>query len=291
MNIFRRIKTIALIFAVASLTASSIFAQNVDNKKTYYDGEKIVLDSSWKYADFSEIHSGNAVIHLSKNPERKNIIVGINAGHGTEGGTKIKTWCHPDKTPKVTGGSTAAGAVKATAVSSGMKFSDGTPEPVITLKEARIVRDLLLEKGYDVLMIRDADDVQLDNIARTVICNNVADCHIAIHWDGDGLNYDKGCFYLSVPDGIKYLESVAASWQESERLGECCINALAGQGCKIRGNGSVDTDLTQTSYSFIPSIDIELGNQKSDLSDEALSKLANGLVAGIEQFFNFKQKE
>lgn len=291
MNIFRRIKTIALIFAVASLTASSIFAQNVDNKKTYYDGEKIVLDSSWKYADFSEIHSGNAVIHLSKNPERKNIIVGINAGHGTEGGTKIKTWCHPDKTPKVTGGSTAAGAVKATAVSSGMKFPDGTPEPVITLKEARIVRDLLLEKGYDVLMIRDADDVQLDNIARTVICNNVADCHIAIHWDGDGLNYDKGCFYLSVPDGIKYLESVATSWRESERLGECCIKALAEHGCKIRGNGSVDTDLTQTSYSFIPSIDIELGNQKSDLSDEALSKLANGLVAGIEQFFNFKQKE
>lgn len=291
MNIFRHIKTIALIFAVASLTASSIFAQNVDNKKTYYDGEKIVLDSSWKYADFSEIHSGNAVIHLSKNPERKNIIVGINAGHGTEGGTKIKTWCHPDKTPKVTGGSTAAGAVKATAVSSGMKFPDGTPEPVITLKEARIVRDLLLEKGYDVLMIRDADDVQLDNIARTVICNNVADCHIAIHWDGDGLNYDKGCFYLSVPDGIKYLESVATSWRESERLGECCIKALAEHGCKIRGNGSVDTDLTQTSYSFIPSIDIELGNQKSDLSDEALSKLANGLVAGIEQFFNFKQKE
>lgn len=291
MNIFRRIKTIALIFAVASLTASSIFAQNVDNKKTYYDGEKIVLDSSWKYADFSEIHSGNAVIHLSKNPERKNIIVGINAGHGTEGGTKIKTWCHPDKTPKVTGGSTAAGAVKATAVSSGMKFPDGTPEPVITLREARIVRDLLLEKGYDVLMIRDADDVQLDNIARTVICNNVADCHIAIHWDGDGLNYDKGCFYLSVPDGIKYLESVATSWRESERLGECCIKALAEHGCKIRGNGSVDTDLTQTSYSFIPSIDIELGNQKSDLSDEALSKLANGLVAGIEQFFNFKQKE
>ena len=285
MNIFRHIKTIALIFAVASFTASSIFAQDADNKKTYYDGEKIVLDSSWKYADFSEIHSGNAVMYLSKNAERKNIIVGINAGHGTEGGTKVKTWCHPDKTAKVTGGSTVAGAVKATAVSSGMKFPDGTPESKITLKEARIVRDLLLDNGYDVLMVRDADDVQLDNIARTVICNNVSDCHIAIHWDGDGLNYDKGCFYLSVPDGIKYLESVAASWQESERLGECCIKALAEQGCKIRKGGCVDTDLTQTSYSFIPSIDIELGNQKSDLSDEALSKLATGLVNGIDNFF------
>ena len=32
-------------------------------------------------------------------------------------------------------------------------------------------------------MLRDGDDVQLDNVARTVICNNAADCHIALHWD------------------------------------------------------------------------------------------------------------
>ena len=26
----------------------------------------------------------------------------------------------------------------------------------------------------------------------------VADlCHIALHWDSDGLSYDKGCFYAS----------------------------------------------------------------------------------------------
>ena len=54
------------------------------------------------------------------------------------------------------------------------------------------MRDKLLAAGYDVLMVRDGSDVQLDNVARTVICNNVADCHISLHWDGDGLNYDKG---------------------------------------------------------------------------------------------------
>ena len=48
---------------------------------------------------------------------------------------------------------------------------------------AQILKDKLLAAGYDVLMVRDVSDVQLDNVARTVICNNAADCHIALHWD------------------------------------------------------------------------------------------------------------
>ena len=34
---------------------------------------------------------------------------------------------------------------------------------------AKILKDKLLAEGYDVLMIRESDDVQLDNVARTVI--------------------------------------------------------------------------------------------------------------------------
>ena len=125
----------------------------------------------------------------------------MNAGHGTAGGAKVKTLCHPDGSAKTTGGSTAAGATEAAAVSGGMTFQDGTPERTVTLQMAQILRDKLLASGYDVLMLRDGEDVQLDNVARTVICNNVADCHIALHWDsGDGKNYDKGCFYISVPE-------------------------------------------------------------------------------------------
>lgn len=47
-------------------------------------------------------------------------------------------------------------------------------------------------------MIRESDDVQLDNVARTVIANNAADCHIALHWDSTSSN--KGAFYMSVPN-------------------------------------------------------------------------------------------
>ncbi len=270
--------------AAKETAAKETVAAVTKSKNGYSDGAGIGLNSVWQYADFSVINSGTATIYLAKS-NRKDKIIGINAGHGTSGGTNVKTWCHPDKTAKVTGGTTSAGATQAVAVSTGMNFSDGTKESTVTLKEAQLIKNILLERGYDVLMIRDGDDVQLDNVARTVICNNVADCHIAIHWDGDGLDYDKGCFYMSVPDGIKYLDSVAAAWQSSEALGNSLIAGLKGRGCKIFGDGTMDMDLTQTSYSTVPSIDIELGNQSSDHSDATLETLALGIADGVESFF------
>ena len=216
---------------------------------------------------------------------RKDIVIAVNAGHGTEGGSSVKTYCHPDMTPKVTGGTTAAGATKAVAVSSGMTFKDGTPEKTVTLRMAQILKDRLLSAGYDVLMLRDGEDVQLDNVARTVIANNVADCHIALHWDSDGLSTVKGCFYMSVPDGLKSMYPVSQHWQEHEELGDALIEGLKGQGLKIWGSNPLDMDLTQTSYSTIPSIDIELGNQCSSHTDEDLAVRAEGLLAGINAYF------
>ena len=251
----------------------------------YEDGQLISLDDTWQYADHSAIHSGAAVLYRAAD-NRKDIIIGVNAGHGTSGGSSVKTLCHPDGSAKTTGGSTGAGATRAAAVSGGMTFQDGTPEKSVTLRMAQIFRDRLLAAGYDVLMLRDGDDVQLDNVARTVICNNVADCHIALHWDGDGLSYDKGCFYISVPDALKSMEPVASHWQQHDALGAALIAGLQNQGAAIYKNGQMSIDLTQTSYSTIPSVDMELGNACSDHSDEALSRLADGLTEGVNGYFD-----
>ena len=71
-----------------------------------------------------------------------------------------------------------------------MTFNDGTTEAAVTLKMAQALKTELLNRGYDVVMIRDGADVQLDNIARTVIANNTSNAHIALHWDSTG--NDKG---------------------------------------------------------------------------------------------------
>ncbi|MDO5455562.1 MAG: N-acetylmuramoyl-L-alanine amidase [Eubacteriales bacterium] len=264
--------------AAATAAAPGTEAEIVDTEP-----EEIYLDPSWTYAEYSEINSGAAVLYRAAE-NRKNLVIGVNAGHGTEGGVNHKTYCHPDQSPKTTGGSTSAGAVEATAVSTGMSFHDGTPEHSVTLEIAQALKDKLLEAGYDVLMLRDGEDVQLDNIARTVISNNVADCHIAIHFDGDGQGYDKGAFYISVPEGIKDMDPVDDNWESCDALGENLIDGLEEVGVDIFGGGSMAIDLTQTSYSTIPSVDIELGNQASDHSEEAIDRYAEGLLAGVELF-------
>lgn len=251
---------------------------------TAADGE-VKLDPSWKYADFSKINAGSARLYRSGAADKKGITVCVNAGHGTKGGSSVKTLCHPDGTPKVTGGTTGAGATSAVAVSSGMQFADGTAEATVTLAMAKKLKDKLLAAGYDVLMIRESDDVQLDNIARTVIANNAADCHIALHWDSTTSN--KGAFYMSVPNVASYrnMEPVKSNWEKHNALGESLVAGLKDAGVKIFSGGSMEMDLTQTSFSTIPSIDIELGDKASDHSSGTLDTLADGLLAGVNRYF------
>ena len=248
--------------------------------------ETVAFSTSWKYAEFSKISSGTAILYRSTAAVKKNHVICVNAGHGTKGGSSVKTQCHPDGSAKVTGGTTGAGATSAVAVSSGMTFADGTPESQVTLAMAKKLKEKLLAAGYDVLMIRENDDVQLDNIARTVMANNMADCHIALHWDSTEKN--KGAFYMSVPNVASYrsMEPVASNWQKHNALGESLVAGLKNAGVKIFSSGAMEMDLTQTSFSTIPSIDIELGDKKSDHSDAVLNQLADGLLDGINRYFN-----
>lgn len=267
--------------------ASQGNTSQTDTSRTAENGVQIGLSSDYKYAEFSKINSGKAVLYKTASANKKNKTVCVNAGHGTSGGGSVKTLCHPDGSPKVTGGTTGAGATTAVAVSSGMTFADGTAEKTVTLAMAKVLKDRLLAEGYDVLMIRETDDVQLDNIARTVIANNNADCHIALHWDSTGSN--KGCFFMSVPNNASYraMEPVASHWQQHNQLGEALVGGLKNAGNKIFSGGSMEMDLTQTSYSTIPSVDIELGDKASSHTAEMLNQLANGLVAGVNSFFGF----
>lgn len=264
--------------AVPETTASSLPAANAAARE-------IRLDPSWKYAEFAKITSGAATLYRSEAANRKEITICVNAGHGTSGGSAVKTLCHPDGTPKVTGGTTGAGATTAVAVSSGMSFQDGTPEAKVTLAMAKVLKEKLLDRGYDVLMIRETDDVQLDNVARSVIANQTADCQVAVHWDSTAA--DKGAYYMSVPNVESYrqMEPVASNWQKHNALGDNLIAGLKGAGVKIWSEGSMEMDLTQTSYSTIPSVAIELGDKTSDYSAAALDKLGTGLADGIDRYF------
>ncbi|MBB1553336.1 MAG: N-acetylmuramoyl-L-alanine amidase [Clostridiales bacterium] len=256
------------------------------NTAALANGTEIGLDSNWKYANFSKINSGKAKFYKSTAANKKGKVITVNAGHGTSGGSSQKTQAHPDGTVKITDATNKAGEKYSIAISEGMTFEDKTTEAAINLKVALKLRDKLLAKGYDVVMIRETSDVQLDNIARTVIANNNSDAHIAIHYDST--TSDKGAFYMKVTDDRDYkkMDPVSRMWQQHDRLGESLLNGLQEKGRKIWTPRGQDSDLTQTSYSTIPSVDIELGDKKTPHDDATNDKMAEGLAAGVDKFFN-----
>lgn len=247
--------------------------------------EKIYWDNTWQYADFPKIHDDIVILYQSDAQIRKNHVIAVNAGHGTPGGSNERTQCHPDGSAKVTGGSTAAGEIYATAISGGTTFLDGTEEAAARLSLAELLKEKLLDGGYDVLMIRETNNCQIDNIARTVYANENADCHISLHYDSS--ETDKGFFYISVPENVTYrsMEPVASHWTEHEKLGESILEGVKTHGIQIFGSGSVEIDLTQTSYSTIPSVDVEVGDRASDYTQETQEKIASGILSGIQLFF------
>ena len=247
--------------------------------------EEISFDLGWTYADYSAIHTDSVKLYRSQAETRKGKVVCVNAGHGCRGGSSQYTLCHPDGSPKVTGGSTAAGAVQATSINEGTVLLDGTPEADATLALALQIKARLLADGYDVLMIRETKDAQLDNIARTVIANNRADCHISLHYDSS--QNDKGLFFIGVPNVASYrnMEPVKSHFEEHTALGEALLSGARAAGVKIYSSGRVDIDLTQTSYSTVPSVDLEVGDRASDHSTAQLDKIAAGISAGLDQFF------
>ena len=94
---------------------------------------------------------------------------------------------------------------------------------------------------------------------------------------------------MSVPSNQSYrnMEPVKSHWEQHNALGASLVAGLKSAGVKIFSNGAMEMDLTQTSYSTVPSVDIELGDKASSYSTETLERQADGLLAGVNQFFGF----
>lgn len=77
--------------------------------REYGDRQRVYFDASWQYGDNAVITDGSAVMYKSSaNPN--GIVVAVNAGHGTVGGTTVKTLCHPDGSAKTTGRNNSTGS-------------------------------------------------------------------------------------------------------------------------------------------------------------------------------------
>ena len=162
-------------------------------------------------------------------------------------------------------------------------------EEQLNLQVALKLRDALEALGAEVVMTREVSEISLPNTERCRIANESgADVHIHIHADGFNDSSVHGVSVL-VPTG-DYLGTPSIK-DESVRLGELMVNAVAAEtGAKNRGI-IARYDLTGLNFSEIPSVFIEMGYMTNPQEDARLNteeyqdKIVQGMVNSLLEWY------
>ena len=167
-------------------------------------------------------------------------------------------------------------------VSSGtMGVISNKPEYQLTLEAAVILKELLEERDFNVVLTREVNEVDISNKERAEIANqHGADLMIRLHADGSEDQAVNGFHILTPAEGHPMFEK---SLQASQTI----LNTVQSDGGINTNNVSFRSDLTGFNWSEVPTTLIEMGfmtNPEEDqkLSDQAyLRKLMTYIAEGI----------
>lgn len=206
---------------------------------------------------------------------KQNFVVCIDPGHQAKG--------DPKGEPIAPGSSSKKARVASGTAGVGTK----KPEYAVNMEAGLILKELLTQKGYQVVMTRETNEVNVSNAERAEIANNAkADMTIRLHCDSIG-NSGKTGSVLIVP--AKTGKYTAGIYPASYKYAECLKKALQDAGVKV--NGIFErSDMTGFNWSRVPVVIFEMGfmsnwNEDRMLCDQAYqTKLMTAVVTAIEAY-------
>lgn len=163
------------------------------------------------------------------------------------------------------------------------------PEYAVNLEAGLILKSLLEEKGYKVVMTRETNEVNISNAERAQVANQAqANMTIRLHCDSINNGGKSGAVLLIPSQTGKYTAGIHG---ESKAYAEFLKAALAQSGVKV--NGIFErSDMTGFNWSKVPVVIFEMGfmsnwNEDRMLSDKAYqTKLMKAVVSAIEAYEN-----
>lgn len=207
----------------------------------------------------------------------KNKLIAIDAGHQSKGNS--------EKEPIGPGSS-----ITKPKVSSGTRgIATDVPEYELNLVIALKVKEELMDRGYEVYMIRETHDVNLSNRERAEMANESgADIFIRIHADGSENSSVSGTSTLYPSKKNPY---VAELYEDSYALSKAIVDSMCDRtGAKNRGAIARD-DMSGINWCTIPVSIIEMGymsNKKEDKlmqNEEYQDKMVQGICDGIDTYY------
>lgn len=163
------------------------------------------------------------------------------------------------------------------------------PEHAINLEASLILKELLLEKGYTVVMTREEANVNISNAERAEIANKAkADITIRIHCDSINDGGKTGTVILVPSKDGKYTNGI---FEDSNKYAEILKNKL--QESNIKVNGIFErSDITGFNWSTVPVVILEMGfmsnyNEDKMLADKLYQmKLMECVSNAIDEYKN-----